>query len=65
MVCGGDVVEFFDESYNNVNSWSWSFPGGSPSTSTQQNPTVTYANAGTYDVQLQVSDPFGNQPFSK
>ena len=61
MVCGGDVVEFFDESYNNVNSWSWSFPGGSPSTSTQQNPTVTYANAGTYDVQLQVSDQFGNQ----
>ena len=37
VVCGGDDVEFFDESYNNVNSWSWVFPGGSPSTSTQQN----------------------------
>ena len=61
VVCGGDDVEFFDESYNNVNSWSWVFPGGSPSTSTQQNPVVTYASAGTYDVQLQVSDQFGNQ----
>ena len=55
VVCGGENVEFFDESYNNVNSWSWVFQGGSPSTSTLQNPVVTYASAGTYDVQL--ADP--------
>lgn len=37
-------------------SWSWQFPGGTPSTSTAQNPTVTYAAAGVYDVTLTVSD---------
>lgn len=34
-------------------SWSWTFPGGSPSTSTSQNPTVTFP-AGTYSVTLIV-----------
>ncbi|GAB5419291.1 MAG: hypothetical protein Crog4KO_27200 [Crocinitomicaceae bacterium] len=37
-------------------SWLWSFPGGTPSTSTAQNPTVQYAAAGTYDATLTVSD---------
>jgi len=60
IICGGDSLQFFDESYNNVSSWSWSFPGGSPSVSTQKNPTVYYANGGAYDVLLQVSDPLGN-----
>ncbi|MFC2102113.1 Omp28-related outer membrane protein [Bacteroidota bacterium] len=35
-----------------ANTWQWSFPGGTPSTSTVQNPTVTYSTAGTYDVSL-------------
>ena len=60
-ICAGDAIEFFDESYNSVNSWSWSFPGGSPSSSSIQNPTVTYPNSGTYDVQIQVTDQLGNQ----
>ena len=25
VLCGGDIVQFFDESYNNINTWSWSF----------------------------------------
>ncbi len=37
-------------------SWLWSFPGGTPATSTAQNPTVQYAAAGTYDATLTVSD---------
>ena len=59
-VCSGDNLQFFDQSYNNISSWSWSFPGGTPSTSNQQNPTVTYSSTGTYNVTLQVSDPLGN-----
>ncbi|MBE0648812.1 MAG: T9SS type A sorting domain-containing protein [Bacteroidales bacterium] len=35
-----------------ANTWQWSFPGGNPSTSNLQNPTVTYSTAGTYDVSL-------------
>ena len=26
IVCGGDDVQFFDESYNNITSWNWTFP---------------------------------------
>lgn len=40
--------------------WSWSFPGGTPSTSNEQNPTVVYNNAGTYDVTLTVTTSEGS-----
>lgn len=36
-------------------TYSWSFPGGTPSTSTQQNPTVTYTECGVHDVTLTVN----------
>lgn len=55
-VCAGSSVAFSDASTGNITTWNWTFPGGVPGTSTQQNPTVTYANAGNYDVTLQVSD---------
>ena len=45
-------VYFYDYTTNNPIAWSWSFPGGSPSTSTMQNPVVNYANPGTYLVCL-------------
>ena len=32
----------------------WSFPGGTPGTSTLENPVVTYADCGGYDVTLTV-----------
>jgi len=55
-VCEGEYVEFMDQSFGNVVSWSWTFEGGTPATSTAENPVVAYANAGTYDVTLEVSD---------
>ena len=36
-------------------TYEWSFPGGTPSTSTQQNPTVTYNECGVHDVTLTVN----------
>ncbi len=53
-------VNFTDLSTNNPTSWLWSFPGGTPSTSTLQNPVVTYNTAGTYDVSLYASNTYGN-----
>ena len=41
IVCGGDDVQFFDESYNNITSWNWTFPNGTPSSSSVQNPMVS------------------------
>jgi len=55
-VCAPGTVEFTDQSSGYVVSWLWTFEGGSPSTSTFQNPTVGYFTPGAYDVTLEVSD---------
>ena len=56
QTCEGGQVSFKDISYNAPVSWLWSFPGGTPSSSTIQNPVVTYSNKGNYTVTLTVSD---------
>lgn len=55
-VCVGDQVQFSDESYNSVNGWNWTFTGGTPSSSTSQNPTITYSTPGLYAVTLNATD---------
>ena len=55
-ICTGNSVYFMDLSLNNPSSWQWTFSGGNPATSTDQNPTVTYNAVGTYAVKLVVSD---------
>lgn len=59
-VCQGGTVTFTDQSTNTPTSWSWSFPGGTPATSTAQNPTVTYSTAGTYNVSLTATNSVGS-----
>ena len=57
----GQSVNFTDESYGDITSWSWSFEGATPSTSNQQNPTgITYNTAGTYNVTLTITDSEGH-----
>ena len=53
------TVSYEDTSTGSPTSWNWSFPGGTPSTSTEQNPTVVYNSAGTFDVNLEVTNPAG------
>jgi PKD repeat protein len=48
-------VVFTDNSTGSPTKWEWTFPGGTPATSTAQNPTVTYAKAGVYSVTLKAS----------
>ncbi len=36
-------------------TYSWTFPGGSPSSSSSQNQSVTWASSGTYTVSLAVT----------
>jgi PKD repeat protein len=57
--CTGKSVTFYDYSAPAPTARLWSFQGGTPATSTAANPTVTYANAGTYDVKLVVSNAAG------
>ena len=55
LITGGESVTFTNTS-ENAASYSWSFPGGTPSSSTEKNPVVQYNTDGTYDVSLTVSD---------
>ncbi len=57
--CTPFTVQFTDNSSANTTGWSWSFPGGAPSGSTEANPTVTYDAPGTYTVTLEVSNAAG------
>ncbi len=60
MGCAVLEVQFLDNSTNDPTAWAWSFPGGSPSTSTDQDPLVSYSSAGTYDVSLTVTNAQGS-----
>ncbi len=57
--CAPFTAQFNDMS-DSTSVWSWSFPGGTPSTSTEQSPTVVYTNPGVYDVSLIVTTNTGN-----
>jgi len=52
----GESVGFFDQSYGDITSWTWSFEGGTPATSNVQNPAVQYNETGNYSVTLTISD---------
>lgn len=52
VICAGSSLQFLDESFHNPTEWTWEFPGGSPSASNQQHPTVTYHTPGVYSVSL-------------
>ena len=56
----GGSVNFTDNSVGNPTSWSWTFNGGTPASSTSQNPTITYNTPGTYSVSLTISDGTNN-----
>lgn len=45
--------------------WQWTFDGGTPATSNQQNPTVVYQNSGVYDVTLKASNASKNETILK
>ena len=61
----GLEVNFQDQSTNDPTGWAWAFQGGNPASSDQQNPTVTYAAEGVYDVTLVVSNDGGSDEITK
>lgn len=65
-ICEGSSVSFSDNSYNAVpTAWIWTFTGGSPGGSTASNPTITYNNAGVYNVTYQPSTSAGSDNITK
>jgi PKD repeat protein len=56
-VCTGSSVIFTNQSLGSPTSWTWSFPGGTPSSYNGANPpAITYNTPGTYDVTLVISN---------
>lgn len=53
-------VDYTDLSQNYPTSWQWTFPGGTPATSTQQNPNVVYSTPGCYGATLIASNAAGS-----
>ena len=65
-VVSGDAplaVQFTDQSTNVPTSWSWTFGDGG--TSTAQNPSHVYANAGLYTVSLTATNAYGSDVETK
>jgi lysyl endopeptidase len=55
-ICIGADVSFINTSIGTIINYEWSFPGGTPNSSNEENPVVNYQNAGVYDVILTISD---------
>lgn len=64
-IAQGGSVTFTDESTAMPNAWKWTFEGGSPAESTDQNPTVTYSTAGKYAVTLEATNIAGSSTLVK
>ncbi len=61
QVCQGDSLTFTDLAWNgNPTSWTWTFPGGTPASSTDSVPVITYNTPGVYNVSLVVSNGSGS-----
>ena len=77
-VCLNSSIRFMDDSfcvpntYSTNTGWpnhtfSWTFDNGvdTPYTSSDQNPTITFANSGTYDVTLEITNSQGTFTITK
>ncbi|MGZ5220433.1 MAG: PKD domain-containing protein, partial [Chitinophagaceae bacterium] len=58
--CLGQPIQLTDNSANMVSGWNWIMPGGSPSSSIQQNPQVTYSSVGTKTITLYATNFIGS-----
>lgn len=60
LICAGKTLTFEDLSWGgDVTKRTWTFQGGTPATSTDANPTITYNAVGKYNVTLQVENASG------
>jgi len=55
----GDSVSFTDTSSNSPYLYTWTFEGGTPSSSNAASPTVVYPGGGEYKVSLKVRNDYG------
>ena len=64
-VVEGESVQFTDLTLNDPTSWEWTFEGGTPEASTEQNPLITYNTEGVYSVLLVATNEAGSNTMYK
>lgn len=60
-----ETVLFSDLSEGEPTGWAWTFEGGTPATSTEENPIITYNNKGLFSVTLKASNDKGSSTKTK
>ncbi|WP_072730604.1 discoidin domain-containing protein [Paenibacillus sp. NAIST15-1] len=65
FVAPGEEVQLTDKSSEVTTEWEWSFPGGTPETSKERNPKVSFAKEGTYEVKLTAKNAVGEDVMTK
>ncbi len=61
----GETVNFTDTSSADPGTWYWEFEGGSPGSSTLQDPAVRFNSEGTYDIKLVATNLGGSDSITK
>ena len=62
----GQSINLFDQSSFQPTNWQWSFPGGLPASSSEQNPqNIVYNSPGTYEVSLIATNALGSDTLLK
>lgn len=59
VIAPGESVQFYDISTGIPESYSWTFEGGTPEFSDEENPLITYSVPGTFSVSLEVTNALG------
>ncbi|MCD4732364.1 MAG: cadherin domain-containing protein, partial [Bacteroidales bacterium] len=65
IVHAGESISYQDESLNIPTDLIWQFEGGTPSTSFDANPIITYNSPGLFHVELVASNSNGNDVLLK
>jgi hypothetical protein len=60
FICINGSISYDGSNSVDASGFSWTFAGGTPSTSTSSAPVVTYNTAGTYNAQLIVTNSCGS-----
>ncbi len=60
FICVNGTITYDGSNSTDVTAFSWSFPGGTPTTSTSSAPSITYNTVGTFTAQLIVTNSCGN-----
>jgi PKD repeat protein len=61
VYCPNQPIQFTSQSAGyQITNWQWTFEGGTPATSTLQNPTVSFTTLGSHTVTLTVTNVYGS-----